>query len=249
MDVEVVRPGVLRVEGDRRLEQLLDLLRAPERGSVPGPVLPGLEQHERLGVEGLHAGVVREGRGRRAHGLRIGLVERVAVPGDRGRRPRRGGRDECLLEGRGPRREARGLDRGDVGPGRLLRGHRVVVHVHGEDVRDAPPRHGALRRGLGRPCEARAGLVLVEAPQVAQALVEPGLGLGRGAAHRPGQGAERRHLEGPRRQGGDDLGRRGQGGGVPGGDAAGEQEEETGGGALHGRDHRESRGRTPPGSA
>ncbi len=181
VDVEVVGARVHRIRRKDPLEGDHDLLGAGLGRALGRPQAPRAKVHERVGQERGRVEIVRIPPRHVAHGIRIGAVERRAIsPGGRGV-PGRQRRDQRPLTlGRGHRgQRARLIDHGERPQLPLRVGGAVVVRPIGQ--RDTPRAHRARRIEAGRLAEGGLGLVMVEAVDEPQALVEIGLGLRRRA--------------------------------------------------------------------
>ncbi len=175
VDVEMIGSGVRRIRREDTLEGDHDLLGARLGRTLRCPQAPRAEIHERVGQERGRVEVVRELPRDIAHGIRVGAVERrPAGAGGRGVPGRQRG-DQCPLAlGRGRRgQRARLIDRGER-PKLALRVGRAVV-VRAVRQRHAPRAHRARRIEAGGLAESGLGLVVVEAVDEPQTLVEEGL--------------------------------------------------------------------------
>ena len=162
VDIEVAGARMVRVLGDRLLQRGHHGLGVRTRlGATVGPVVPGRQVHQRLGVQRLHVGIVGVLLRQRREGVGVGGIERGAV-GDRLGSVALGHRvDQVTLDRRGARLERHGpLDRG-VGRAVHRRVHgRVDVRPH--RVGDPPPAHGAGGVGLGPLGVGADRLVVIE---------------------------------------------------------------------------------------
>jgi len=158
-------------------------------GAQVGPVVPGREIHQRLGVQRLHVGVVRVLFRQRRERPGVRRVERRAVGYRPGAVALRHRIDQFPLHRRGA-----GLERHrppDGGIGRPVHGGvhgRVDVGPHG--VGDSPPAHGAGRVGPGAFGVGADRFVVIEGVGEPEALVEVLLRLRRPGGHLAVEGAE-----------------------------------------------------------
>ncbi len=178
VDVVMVRSGVLRVPLQDRLEDRDDLDGVFSRLSVGRPELPRVQVHQALGIERGRVEIVGIARGELLHGRGIVAAELRPVGGGRIRdvAHRQGLDVRPLVVGRS-RRKRKGLF--DLGA-RLLQPVRLrlgVVVVGAERERHAPVRHRRLRIELGSARKGAVRLLVVEAEEEHDALVEVPLGL------------------------------------------------------------------------
>ena len=186
VDVVVIRPRVMRITAQDRLEACLNV-RGPFGGLTIGrPQLPGVHVHLGFRTQRLHVGVLRKALRELAHrggigagyGLEIFGTERLGL-----RITRCECGDQPLLDGRRVRGVLLSFAQclGGDECARLLHRREVVVRADGQ--RHAPVTGGTARVELRRLCKGARRLVVIERPQEAHALVEVLLGLRRRGGH------------------------------------------------------------------
>ncbi len=162
MNVEMQRAGVLGVQFDGAFERREDLIRAAlRRRAVRLPVVPRLQVHQRVRVDDLDVGVLRELLGRVGHRVceRLVLGRTVAEPGVVARHDRRGEHPVA-----GCHRQPEGKPRRLGGAALMLLVH-AVVEVRSKRVGLAPETGRAGRIGRLRGPERLDGRCVVEAPE------------------------------------------------------------------------------------
>ncbi len=174
--VQVQRAGVVGILRDHRLEGGDDLGRVALGLQLRVVVVPGLQVHQRLGVQDLCIGIVGSRRGKLRGRGRVGFVEWPSIGRRRFRVACSQRLDEGLLARGGLRRELDRALQALPGVGIVGRVHRRI-DVRTEHQRRAPPAHRTLRVELGRLQERAFGAVVVETEGQHQALVEPALHL------------------------------------------------------------------------
>ena len=81
VNVEMHRSGMLRIALHDRLGKRHDFRGSLKRISIPHPVTPGVEIHHRLDIEHRDIEVVRKACMHFPHGIRVGFVVCLALPG------------------------------------------------------------------------------------------------------------------------------------------------------------------------
>ena len=179
MDVVVVGARMHGIALQDRLEHGHDLERVRPRLAVGRPELPRMEVHEALGVHRRRVEVVGVPRRERLHRRRV-VARELRLVGRGGirdvtHRQRLHVRALVLGSARGKRQRLLDLGAGLLQPIGL---GRLVVVVGAERERHAPVRHRGFRIELGRALERAERLLVVEAEEQRQALVEVLLRLG-----------------------------------------------------------------------
>ena len=176
MHVQVQRTGMVGVARHHRL-QGGDDLGGMARGLQLGVVVrPGLQVHQRLGVQHGRIQVVRALLQQAPGRLGVGLVQFAPVVAGLLRVTRRQRLDEGLLARAGVGRQFACALQPLPGVGMVGRVH-AGIDMRPQHQRCAPPAHRALRVEFGGLEEGAFGGVVVEAPGQRQALVEPALHL------------------------------------------------------------------------
>ena len=176
MHVQVQRTGMVGVARHHRFQGGDDLGGMALRAQLLVVVRPGLQVHQRLGVQHGRIQVVRALPDQARGGPGIGLVQCRTIFGGRLRVARRQRRDEGLLACAGRRCQFLRTLQAAPGVGMVGRVH-AGIDMRPQHQRCAPPAHRALRVEFGGLEEGAFGRVVVEAPGQRQALVEPALHL------------------------------------------------------------------------
>ncbi len=173
VDVEVVRAGVVRVPSHHRLEHRDELLRSRRRLAVGGPELPRPQHHQALSEHRGEVEVVRILLHQVAHGVAVVEVQPLPVRLRVGRRVAlRQGAHVVRLDRAPVRETCESFLDGVVRGGRARLGHLGVVVVRADGEREPPVRHGRRGIELRGAAEVPGGLVVVEAVEKREALVE-----------------------------------------------------------------------------